>query len=250
MFTGFDKPYWIDRGGMTNHGVCTCQEVWDDYCAFRQSMEFDPEVRDADRARRQHANKFDVTEDELKRHVRWLAGKARERATTAVYVKFWNTVVLKHCHWKGLNPWALDSGDVADLLAWHEMQGKAGEVERLYNAMRVVYASRDLTLASSPLAKEIVKGAARVHAEEKGDITREGFPMSAFRELCERPELYQRSRTGIRDRAVIGLGLRCMRRPSELSKLRRKHVCWTRPTTTTWVDPPGAHPWHAESEER
>ena len=244
MFVGYDKPYWVNRGGMFDGGVCTCQEVWDDYCAFRKSMEFGPVAVDGDRARKQRSDRFDVSEDELKKHVRWLAGRARERTTSAMYAKFWNSVVLKHCRWKQLNPWALSSGDVANLLAWHEMQGKAGEIERLYNSMRVVYASRDLTLPASPLAKEIVKGAARVHAEEKGDVTREGFPMSAFRDLCEQPELYVRPRTGVRDRAVIGLGLRCMRRPSELSKLRRKHVCWAKPTANNWVDPPGAHPLH------
>ena len=50
------------------------------------------------------------------------------------------------------------------------MTGKAHEVERLFNAVRVVYATRNLTMSDSPLAREVVKGSRRIHAEEKKDI--------------------------------------------------------------------------------
>jgi integrase len=197
------------------------------------------------RIQRYRSDKFEVSEHELQGHVAWLASRAREKTTAKGYAKIWNQVVIPHCRWKDLDPWHLESGDVAALLAWHEMQGKAGEVERLFNAIRVTYASRDLSLPVSPLAKEVIKGAARVHAEGKDDITREGFPMHKFQELCQRHELYQRKRTGFRDRAIIGLGIRAMRRPSKLAKLKCKHVYWTEPTDLTWVDLVGVYSGYA-----
>jgi integrase len=247
VFAGYRKPYWVKREGMFKDGVCTCQGVWKDYQRFKSTLDSSvpghvPTVGFSNgvRLQRHTLDKFNVTDAELDDHVKWLVSRAREKTTAAAYAKIWNQVVVPHCRWRNLNPWSLESGDLANLLGWHEMQGKAGEVERLFNAVRVAYASRDLMLPVSPLAREIVRGAARVHAEEKGDVSREGFPISKFRDLCDQPELYQRHRTGVRDRAIIAIGLRCMRRPVELTKLRCKHVCWSVPSDLSWETPPGA----------
>jgi hypothetical protein len=70
---------------------------------------------------------------------------------------------------------------IANLLVWREMTGKAHEVERLYNAVRVVYATHNLSLPDSPLAREVIKGSRRIHAEEKKDIDRVEFPIAEFR---------------------------------------------------------------------
>jgi hypothetical protein len=120
------------------------------------------------------------------------------------------------------------------------MTGHAGEIERLLNAIRIVYVVRSKKLPDLALAREIVKGAARVHAEEKDDVIREGFPVHRFKELCLRQDAYARLRTGTRDKCVIGLGLRAMKRPSELSKFRRRHLRWTLPTFQDWITPSGA----------
>jgi hypothetical protein len=73
-------------------------------------------------------DRFDVSKDELKGHVSWLASKARAKTTASAYAKLWNQEVVPHCRWLQLEPWKLTSIDLANLLAWHEMQGKAGEV--------------------------------------------------------------------------------------------------------------------------
>ena len=64
------------------------------------------------------------------------------------------------------------------------MTGKAHEVERLYNAVRVVYATHNLPMLDLPLAHEVIKGSRRIHAEEKKDIDRVEFPIAEFRRYC------------------------------------------------------------------
>ena len=61
---------------------------------------------------------------------------------------------------------------------------KAHEVERLFNAVRVVYATQNLTIPDSPLAREVAKGSRRMHAEEKKDINRVEFPVAEFARYC------------------------------------------------------------------
>lgn len=131
------------------------------------------------------------------------------------------------------DPWALTGLQVANLLVWREMTGKAHEVERLYNAVWVVYATRNLSMPDSPLAREVVKGSRRIHAEEKRDIDRIEFPIAEFKKYCKLSE--GRLRTRIRDRSLLALGLRCMRRPSELAKFKRRHVSWVAPSLAGWV---------------
>ena len=122
---------------------------------------------------------------------------------------------------------------MANLLVWREMTGKAHEVERRYNAVRVVYASRNMSMPDSPLAREVVKGSRRIYAEEKKDIDRVEFPIAEFKKYCQLDEGRLRTRT--RDRFLLALGLRCMRRPSELAKFKRRHVSWVAPSLAGWV---------------
>ena len=122
---------------------------------------------------------------------------------------------------------------MANLLVWREMTGKAHEVERLYNAVRVVYASRNRSMQDSPLTREVVRGSRRIYAEEKKDIGRVEFPIAEFKKYCQLDEGRLRTRT--RDRFLLALGLRCMRRPSELAKFKRRHVSWVAPSLAGWV---------------
>ena len=100
------------------------------------------------------------------------------------------------------------------------MTGKAYDVERLYNAVRVVYASRNQSMPDSPLAREVVKGSKRIYAEEQKDIDRAEFPIAEFRKYCVSNE--GRARTQVRDKCLLAIGLRCMRRPSELAAFKRR----------------------------
>jgi hypothetical protein len=37
VFIGLKDPYWVAREGMLTDGVCTCQDVWDDYTCTSRS---------------------------------------------------------------------------------------------------------------------------------------------------------------------------------------------------------------------
>ncbi len=60
------------------------------------------------------------------------------------------------CRLFDYDPWNLTGMQIANLLVWREMTGKAHEVERLYNAVRVVYAMHNLSMPDSPLAREVI----------------------------------------------------------------------------------------------
>jgi integrase len=153
----------------------------------------------------------------------------------------WNETVLKFCRWQELDPFQLTSASVADMLAWHEMSGKAHEVERLYNAMRVTYSLRDISFPDCPLAKQVVLGSRRIHAEEKCELVRHEFPVGEFKRLCSSSgPAYKNRATAVRDKAVIALGLRSMRRSIEIAQLQRGQVRWVQPSGATPTAP--SHP--------
>jgi hypothetical protein len=159
------------------------------------------------------SDRHQVSLEQLQGHTAWLAGKARAEGTSKSYVKLWNGIVLPFCRARQLDPFALSSGHIADILAWHEMGGKAGEVERLFNAIRATYSSRNLSLPDCPLARDIVKGSRRIYAEEKADVERHAFPAHRLADLCspKSPAMqYANHRTGVRNRALLATGLRTM----------------------------------------
>ena len=192
------------------------------------------------RIRRSLEERHEVTEDQLLAHGAFLASRARSVDTARSYCHMWTDVVGSYCRLFKCDPWALSGLQVANILVWREMTGKAHEVERLYNAIRVVYASRNLSMPDSPLAREVVKGSRRIHAEEKSDIDRVEFPILEFKRYCLLNE--GRTRTRIRDKCLLAIGLRCMRRPSELAAFKRRHFRWVAPALAGWASPVGALP--------
>jgi hypothetical protein len=236
---------WLHQDVLFDGTVCRFPEIWSEFIEFNLSLEATGIITAVPtRQSKRGIKAFEVSDKELSGHVGWLASKARSPETVKSYAKLWNTVVLPHCRWRVIDPWAITGLEVANLLAWHEMTGKAGEVERLFNAIRVSTLARmNRTIDNLELAREVVKGCARIHAEEKCDVIRVGFPVFRFKELCDMREAYFNFRTGVRDRLVIGLGIRAMRRPSELAKFRRKHFRWASPSIENWdapaLSPPG-----------
>jgi hypothetical protein len=248
---GHDTPTWQPERDLYMRGKCTCQGVLTDYTNYKASLSEKPifaRSNDASARKRSRvapADRFGVSMEELVKAREYNQGKARSAATAASYAKLWNEAVRPYCRWQKLDEWKLTSGDIANMMAWHEITKSAGQVERLFNALRTVYASRDLLLPSSPLAREIVRGAKRIHAEEKNDLERDEFPVHEHVRLCTMdPSPYGKTprqrRTRLRDLSIISTGLRCMRRPAELSKLKRRHVEWVRPALKDWVCPDGA----------
>ena len=244
LWSGLETPTWNDKGGFFDvNGHCTCPVPFREYQDFLTSLckpltEVEP-IRTTVSA--SNGDKYSVSKEQMQAHVAFVSTKAREAATLAAYHKLWNEVVLKHCHWKQLDPFDLTKDQLVNLLAWHEMQGKAGEVERLFNTIRVVYSLKSLNFPYSELAMEVVKGAKRIHAEEKSDVERVGYPVHEYKRLVsEKFGEFTSLRAALRDTLILCFGLRCMRRPSEISKAKRKQFMWVKPTVENWISPAGA----------
>ena len=243
LWSGLEIPTWNNKTGFFNDkGVCTCPVPFKEYQDFLTSLS--KPLTNVEPCRTvvsaSNGDKFSISKEQMQAHVAFVSTKAREASTLSAYHKLWNEVVLKHCHWKKINPFAITQEQLVNLLAWHEMQGKAGEVERLFNTVRVVYALKSLEFPFSQLAVEVVKGAKRIHAEEKSDIERVGYPVHEYKRLVrDEWNSFTSTRAAYRDTAIICYGLRCMRRPSEIAKVERKQLMWVNPTVEHWVTPEG-----------
>ena len=241
-WTNYELPSWEAAEAIYDKkGRCLCPTVLEEWRSFQVLLAGSSGVTPSCRIRIAGADRHEVTEEQLAQHCAFLASRARSADTARSYCRLWREVVGPFCRQFKCDPWALTGSQLANLLVWREMTGKVHEVERLYNAVRVVYASRNLSMPDSPLAREVAKGSRRIHAEEKRDIDRVEFPIAEFKKYCQLSE--GRIRTRTRDRALLALGLRCMRRPSELAKFKRRHVSWVAPSLADWVPalsaPPG-----------
>ena len=255
------KSYWCEFEGWEPHwepeaalydddGKCLCPDSLREYEEFRRTFAVDPPQRVA--ARRLEVPKtsrFTVTPEQLQGHVEFVASKARAGCTAAAYAKLWNEVVVPFAAWQDLEPFDLQQRDVENILVWHEMSGNAGQVERLAAAMKITYAqhpddTKGGVLPWSPLAHEIVLGAKRIYAEEKDSVDRHPFPMTGVEQLSAEMirRKYPNRMKWIRDRAMIAVGMRAIRRPAELSALQCKHIKWVPATDPKWTHkeaPPG-----------
>jgi len=233
-WTNYESPSWEAAEAIYDKkGCCLCPTVLEEWRSFQLSLAGSTSATPPCRIRISGAERHEVTEEQLAQHCVFLASKARSADTARSYCRLWREVVGPFCRQFKCDPWALTGSQVANLLVWREMTGKVHEVERLYYAVRAVYATRNLSMPDSPLAREVVKGSRRIHAEEKKDIDRVEFPIAEFKKYCQLPE--GRLRTRVRDRFLLALGLRCMRRPSELAKFKRRHVSWVAPSLAGWV---------------
>ena len=211
-WVNYEKPTWESHEALHDKkGRCLCPKVLKDWKAFQALLKSSVKGPSPCRIKRPLEERYEVSEAQLAAHGAFLASKARSGDTARSYSRLWNDVVGPYCRLFKCDPWKLSGAQVANLLVWREMTGKAHEVERLYNAIRVVYAAQNLSMPDSPLAHEVVKGAKRIHAEEKNDIDRVEFPISEFKRYCLSNA--GRLRTRIRDKCLLAIGLRCKRRP-------------------------------------
>lgn len=235
----YDKPTWEEKGALFDkRGQCSCPKILEEWKEFQASLQTTISGPAPRRIRSSKEERYEVTKDQLAVHSAFLASKARSHNTTRSYHRLWCEVVGPYCRLFQCDPWALSGPQIANLLVWQEMTGKAHDVERVYNTVRVAYASRNQSMPDSPLAREVIKGSRRIHAEEKQDIDRVEFPIAEFRRYCASNE--GRLRTRVRDKCLLAIGLRCMRRPSELAAFKRRHLSWVAPSLHGWLTPAGA----------
>ena len=249
-FKGWE-PSWEPAAALyDNKGACLCPAVLADYESFRAQHTVDPpRALQAQRVQVEADQRFQVTPEQLAGHRDFVSSKARAECTAASYAQLWNKAVVPYAVWQRLDPFNLSLADVENILVWHEMSGKASQVERLAAAMRVTYAQHPERTAGGnlpwgPLASEIVKGAKNIHAEEKDTMDRHAFPMQGIIQMSSDSVRlkYKNRQKWLRDRALIAMGMRAVRRPAELGDLRCKHLKWVDATSPRWRNddaPPG-----------
>jgi hypothetical protein len=147
----YATPSWEAMSALYDKkGRCLCPVVLAEWRSFQSSLEGRAGGPPPNRIRVASAGRHEVTEEQMATHCAFMASKARSADTAKSYQRLWRDVVGPFCRLFKHDPWALSGIQIANLLVWREMTGKAHEVERLFNAVRV--ATRNLTLPDSPLA--------------------------------------------------------------------------------------------------
>lgn len=249
-FKGWEPSWEPAEALYSDEGKCLCPEVLADYHEFRErNVVQPPRAMLAQRIQVQTDDRFSVSPEQLEGHRDFVATKARAECSAKSYADLWNRVVVPFAAWQHLDPFKLSLANVENLLVWHEMAGNAGQVERLARAMKVTYAQHPAktgggNLPWGPLADEIVKGCKNIHAEEKDVTERHAFPMAGVIAMSSDRvrAAYSKRSKWLRDRALIAIGMRAVRRPAELSDLACKHLKWVSAADPRWKNeaaPPG-----------
>ncbi len=71
------------------------------------------------------AERHEVREEQIATHGAFMASKARSADTARDYHRLWREVVGPFCRLFKCDPWALSGMQIANLLVWREMTGKA-----------------------------------------------------------------------------------------------------------------------------
>ena len=113
--------------------------------------------------------------------------------------------------------------------------GRAYAVPYAVSAVRLHLNLADsVDFTGSQRIRDITRGVAHVAAQGKEDIaTRDPLPVSVVTRMWANGPLHGQTRqVWLRDLLLIALGLRLMRRPSELARIRRRHIV---PDSQGWV---------------
>lgn len=152
-----------------------------------------------------------------------LMGRARARSTGSRYAKWW-TEFQEFCRQTDRKDFPANSETVEDFITWLELCGRGASVDVAAAAVRAKHLDEgEVDPCNTHAIKMLRTGIRRILAEEGEEKeVREPFPVRALR--CwtrRRPEGISNWRWR-RDAAMVAIGLRCMRRPGELTALRRK----------------------------
>ena len=134
---------------------------------------------------------------------------------------------------------------VVELVQWLDVVGKGGRAAATVQAINARRADADLGKLESPLLDKVLGVVAKLHAQERQILIRDGFPVEEYVKLCsmEAPRSVVQFRRWVRDLLVVGMGIRLIRRPSELSWMNLDEVRVVAPPDAGWRLPPSAMGW-------
>ena len=134
---------------------------------------------------------------------------------------------MKFCNEIGREPWPAREETIMRFLIWLELQGRGRAAPGVMSAVRWWHKSYgDLGDTGSVRVKLVEKGLRRESVTEGRKEVREPFPLEALKWWVEKGKV--KGLRKWRDPALVALGIRCMRRPGELTELKRRHVTVTK----------------------
>jgi integrase len=151
-----------------------------------------------------------------------LVEKSATTGTVKGYLREWK-VFKRFAGVFGMAAMPAEADTLFMYIAWLELQGMGKRAGHHICAVRWFHRKSGVSdNTKNPRVVLALQGIARLGAAEKMDV-REPFPLEALRKW-ERGKRKLRTVREERDPAMVAIGLRCMRRPTELCELKVRHV--------------------------
>jgi integrase len=159
---------------------------------------------------------------ELLRRGERLVDKSKTEGTIRGYGREWKGFV-SFAKVFGFRVFPAETEAIFSYIAWLELQGKGRKARKVCCAIKWEHKRKGVKdNVGDGRIQLALQGVDRVCAGENMDI-REPFPMEALKKWVEGKRKFVTVREG-RDPAMVAVGMRCMRRPSELCDLKWRHV--------------------------
>jgi integrase len=161
----------------------------------------------------------------VKQNVQALIEDSRAASTKKIYKGNWE-YFEKWCSWVNMRPFPATVSTVITFASWYEMTGRGASVAKVLAAITAVHEDRGvISPVRDTRVQKLLKGAARRAAEDKDFVPeRDPLPVKALHEWIFRKPVGLSEKIWKRNGAILALGLRCMRRPVELTWLKRRDV--------------------------
>jgi integrase len=170
-----------------------------------------------------------VSFDSLVNQASVLIGMARAESTNKRYSDVWKEF-CSFASWAQQVALPASEDLILAFLAWYELSGRAASVKVVKSAIRAAHVDKRLLDPTTSVSiKAAIDGtlrhAAREKLDEGGSVRkRDPFPVSALQHWMRHRPVGISYFIWIRNAALVAVGMRCMRRPNELCKLRWKHI--------------------------
>ena len=132
---------------------------------------------------------------------------------------------------------------LVELVGWMDAMGMGGDAGVMRAAVAVQFRRANRLELSSPLLDEVMAAVDMAYQRERRTLTRDGLPVRAYLDFCVgRPAAYS-LRKWVRDALIVGLAMRCIRRPAEVAAFRLGDLRFVQPASAGWRLPVEAPEW-------
>jgi hypothetical protein len=161
----------------------------------------------------------------VERNVNDLIGDSRAKSTKIKYKSYWE-YFEKWCRWAKCNSFPASVSAILSFGSWYEMTGRGASVGKMLAAIAAVHEDNGVfnPVKDSRVQKMLRGAAGRASEDKMFTPERDPLPVKALSDwILQKPKKLSDA-LWKRNAAILALGLRCMRRPVELTWLRRRDV--------------------------